>query len=160
MPVFTYKALDQAGSVLRGTLIADTPASGRQQLREQGLSLTDFQAARFESRKAIGTPSRQGRRQEQTAEFSRQLSMLLGAGVPLVEALDVLIRQQRGKLLEVLRDVRDRVASGISMSESLAEHPAWFDGVFCSAVRVGQLSGQMDAALKELARFVRWVRTP
>ena len=81
--------------------------------------------------------------------------MLLGAGVPLVEALDVLIRQQRGKLLEVLRDLRDKVSSGVSMSEALAAHPAWFDGVFCSAVRVGQLSGQMDAALKELACFVR-----
>lgn len=155
MPVFTYKALDRTGSHRRGSLSADTPASGRQVLREQGLQLVEFQPARFGKHTALPSRTRRSRRQEQIADFARQLAMLLGTGVPLVEALDVLIRQQRGRILEVLRDVRGKVASGLSMSEALAEHPAWFDGVFCSAVRVGQTSGQMDAALKDLAGFMR-----
>jgi len=80
--------------------------------------------------------------------------MLLATGIPLVEALDVLIRQHTRRLGAVLRDVRDRVAAGSSLSDALAVHPVWFDNIFCSAVKVGQLSGHMDRSLKELAAYV------
>jgi len=81
--------------------------------------------------------------------------MLLGTGVPLVEALDVLVRQEKGRLACVLRSVRDKVAAGSSLSDALAAHPTWFDAVFCSAVRVGQVSGRLDVSLKELAEYIR-----
>jgi len=153
LPVFAYKAVDVAGRSIDGTLAADTPAVGRQRLREQGLRLLEFAPARFRSRR--GWPKlRRRKRQEDVAELARQLALLLRAGIPLVEAVDVLIRQARGKVQSVLRDVRDRIAGGASFAEALEQHTEWFDPVFCSAVRVGQSAGRMEQALGDLARYM------
>jgi type II secretory pathway component PulF len=154
MPVFSYIAADRAGRRATGTLAADTAANARRILRDQGMSLLEFRQARFGvHRSSIGLGRR--RRQEESAEFARQMALLLRAGIPLVEALDVLIRQQRGKLLTVLRDVRDRVAAGTKFSEALSAHSSWFDAVFCTAVQVGQLAGQMELSLTDLATYVQ-----
>ena len=155
MPVFSYTGFDEVGRRVRGSLTADTAAAGRARLQERGLRLQAFAPARLR-RVGRGWDRRPGRRrEEQVAGFARQLSLLLRAGVSLVEALDVLVRQEAGRLGVVLRDVRERVAGGASLAEALEGHGSWFDGVFRSAVGVGQLSGQMDAALGELAEYVR-----
>lgn len=155
MPVFAYKACDTAGGITQGTLTADTPAAARRLLREQRVSLIELAPAQFQTRAAGVGRFGKSRRQELASEFARQLAMLLRTGVPIVDALDVLVRQPSRKMLPVLRDVRERVAAGQSLGEVLETHPAWFDRVFCSAVRVGQMSGHMDRALEELSTFVR-----
>ena len=155
MPVFTYKACDRIGRSVRGSLTADTPASGRGHLQQQGLHVLKFEPARYNKRNVVTLQASRSRRQQQAFDFARQLAMLLGTGVPLVEALDVLVRQQKGRLACVLRSVRDKVAAGSSLSDALAAHPTWFDALFCSAVRVGQVSGRLDVSLKELAEYIR-----
>ena len=155
MPVFTYKASDRTGRSVRGSLTADTPASGRGRLQQQGLHVLKFEPARYDTRNVFVLQASRSRRQEQAFDFARQLAMLLGTGVPLVEALDVLVRQEKGRLACVLRSVRDKVAAGSSLSDALAAHPTWFDALFCSAVRVGQVSGRLDVSLKELAEYIR-----
>lgn len=155
MPVFAYKVYNSGGSLIDGVLTADTPAVGRQVLREQGFRLVEFEPVRFRSKRARPQLGRKTKRQEHVAELARQLSMLLRAGVSLVDALDVLIKQKTGKLMPVLRDMRDKVAAGMSFSDALEQHPGWFDDVFRSAVKVGQLSGNLDKSLTELALFIR-----
>ncbi len=155
MPVYEYKALDTAGSASRGTITADTPAAGRERLRESGLQLVEFDATRFHRKGQWTLRTQRPGRREKVAEFSRQLAMLLAAGVPLVGALDVLIQQERGSFDSVLRAVREKVASGQSLSDALAEHPRWFEEIFSSAVQVGQMSGHLETSLRELASFMR-----
>ncbi len=155
MPVFAYKALGADGRSLTGSITADTPATGRELLRGQGLRLMAFDPVRPGERTAAAWPARRKRRQEATSEFARQLAMLLRTGISLVEALNVLILQQKGPFVPVLHDVRDRIAGGSSLSEALEVHPGWFDTVFCSAVKVGQMSGQLDVSLGELAAYIR-----
>lgn len=152
MAVFAYKAFNARGECIDGSVIADTPASARHQLRGEGLRLLDVRAVPFAKR----SRRRAGRRQrEQAADFARQLALLLRAGITLVEAMDVLSRQQRGRMRPVLQDVRDRVAAGVAMSEAMEGHAEWFDEVFRTAVRVGQLSGRMDQALITVAEYLR-----
>jgi len=151
MPVYTYKICDGRGKVSSGTLAADTPAQCRQVLRGRGMRVIECAAAQFVRKGPILGVKAGRRRQNHVAEFARQLSMLLGAGIPLVEALDVLITQRIGRLTPVLRDVRDRVAAGSSFGAALEAHGGWFDNVFCTAVRVGQAAGTMDRSLSELA---------
>lgn len=153
MPVYSYIAADGAGRRLCGTLAADTPAIARRMLRERGVRLLEFQSTRFRPL-TLTLWFGERRRQQDAAEFARQMALLLRTGVPVVEALDVLIREQRGNLLAALRDIRDRVAAGSRLSEALAEHPWWFDRVFCSAAEVGQLSGRLEQALADLAAFM------
>ncbi|MGD2109474.1 MAG: type II secretion system F family protein [Phycisphaerae bacterium] len=155
MPVFAYKAYNGVGDCISGSLTADTPAAGRRSLRDQGLQLIEYQAAGPGAKRALHLRWGRSRRQDRTSEFARQLAMLAATGVSVVEALDVLIRQESGPLVPVLREVREKVAAGSSLSEALAAHPTWFDGVFCSAVKVGQMSGQLDVSLKELSKYVR-----
>jgi type II secretory pathway component PulF len=94
-------------------------------------------------------------RQEQVAEFARYLALLLRAGVPLAEGLDVLTRHHSGRFGVLLRQLRDRITGGIAFAEALAAHTEWFDQLFVSAVRVGELSGNLEQALDELAEHLR-----
>lgn len=153
MPVFAYSAVDHAERRISGTLIAESPADGRQRLRERGLSIQNFRAAASAKRaNGRGLPIR--RRLDRLAELARHLSLLLHAGVPLAESLDVLSRQGDRRLTEVVLDLRDRIGGGASLAEALAQHPRWFDGLFISAVRMGELSGTLEESLQDLAEHL------
>ena len=173
MAVYSFRARDAAGRMKTGTLSANTPAEGRQLLRDRSWRIERFAAA-LESRKASGPsplaaclawlrPGAAARRAGRVAEFSRHLALLLGSGVSLAEGLDVLIAQHGGgrstrNWQAVLRDLRDRVAGGQALSEAMAVHPQWFgpaSGAFLGAVRVGQESGTLDEALAQLALYLK-----
>ncbi|MBI4716616.1 MAG: type II secretion system F family protein [Planctomycetes bacterium] len=154
MAIYRYQARDRSGTSLSGVLAADTPARAREALRRDGVTVMAFQPVRFDRRLLSRAPAR-SRRQERVAELARHLSVLLRAGVSVVESLDVLIRQPQGRLAPVLRDIREKVAGGAALSEALQTQPQWFDDVFCRAVRVGQLSGHLDRALSELSAHLR-----
>ncbi len=142
-------------------MIADTPASGRDSLRERGLSIETFRVAT--NARGVSPSQSHGwgygrgrgwgaaRRNAQVAELARFLSLLLRAEIPLAECLDVLGGQCDPKLSVVLADIRDRVTGGDALGDALAAHDAWFDPVFVSAARMGELSGQLDTALADLA---------
>lgn len=153
MPVFQYTALDVRQQLLSGTLLAETPAEGRQSLRDRGLKILAFVPAKSQRsswRSSLSTR----RRREHVAECARYLSLLLRSGVPLVEALDVLTRKRSGALTTVLKHVRDRVTGGQALADALAEHRQWFDTVFVSAARVGERSGCLEEALSDLAQHL------
>ncbi len=157
MAVFAYKVMGATGRAQAGTMTADTPAEGRARLRDQGLRVLQFRTAtarRERGRRAVSL-RRPGRQREQVAEVARHLALLLRSGVTLVDALDVLIRQQTGRMETVLRDVRERVAGGATLADALTLHPRWFDPIFLSAVRIGEVSGSLDESLTGLAAFVR-----
>ncbi|MCC7291871.1 MAG: type II secretion system F family protein [Phycisphaerales bacterium] len=153
MSVFQYTALNPTQQVLSGTLLAETPAEGRQSLRDQGLRILEFVPAKARERSRLLTLSSR-RRREQVAESARYLSLLLRSGVPVVEALDVLTRKRRSALTTVLKQVRDRVTGGQNLAEALGEHPKWFDAVFVSAAHVGERSGCLEEALADLAQHL------
>lgn len=155
MPVFSYKAHGASGRVINGTLTADTPGAARETLRAQGARLLEFSEVRFGDRVFLSGLTSRAKRKEEVSQFARQLSLLLRSGVTLVEALDVLVRQQQGRFVPIVRDVRSRVAAGSSLGEALGAHPRWFDQVFRAAVEVGQVSGSMDKSLEELACYIR-----
>jgi type II secretory pathway component PulF len=151
VPVYAYTIIDLAGQPQSGTLIAETPAAGREQLRERGVAIESFRAAAAKSI-LFKVPLRsRARRNEQVAEAARYLALLLRAGVPLVESLDVLSRQYTRQIGTVLKEVRDKVAGGEGLADALNRHPDWFDSLFVSAVRMGELSGNLEESLAELS---------
>lgn len=151
MPVFEYIAANAAERTIQGTLIADSPAVGRQRLREQGLRILTFAPARTHTPSIVLSRWRGRRARDEVAEAARYLALLLRAGVPLAEALDVLTRRSHGRLTFVLKSVRDRITSGRGLAEALAEHPRCFDSLMISAVRVGELTGSLAETLADLA---------
>ncbi|WP_432799798.1 type II secretion system F family protein [Poriferisphaera sp. WC338] len=161
MAVYSYKATHHDDHVLDGTVVADCARQARDQLREQGLVVHDVEPIGMKGSSFLGINFRgmwYGRiKSVQLVEFVRELSTLLGVGTPLLEALDTIILQQHGHLKTVLLQVRERVASGVSLSEALKEHSqsgrGGFDAITVSMVAVGEDSGNLDGVLEELANF-------
>ncbi|HYG68744.1 MAG TPA: type II secretion system inner membrane protein GspF, partial [Anaeromyxobacteraceae bacterium] len=157
--VFEYKALSAAGKTVQGLREADSPKTLRSVLRREGVFLTEVlgekqakaQAAREVSVKrwVFGRVSAQD-----LAIATRQFAVLVGAGIPLVEALSALIDQvEHEKLKRILSDVKQRVNEGASLADAMAAHPTAFSTLYVNMIRAGESSGALDVVLVRLADF-------
>ncbi len=158
MVVFAYRASDARQRPHTGTVAADTPALARQMLRSRGLFIEQIRAAAAEitspwQRLRLNSRFGSRRSSDDVAELWRNLAVLLEAGVPLAEALSVCIRQQPGRIQTLLREVHESVCGGQSLTDALRRFPRWFDALTLSIVEVGQRSGSLPTALRELAEF-------
>ncbi|BDG08981.1 type II secretion system inner membrane protein GspF [Anaeromyxobacter paludicola] len=158
MPVFEYKALDAGGKAVGGLKEADSPRTLRTVLRRDGLFLTEVvgqkqaaEAAARDVRKRWLT----GRiKADDLAIMTRQLAVLVGAGVPLVEALTALVDQvEHERLKRIVSDVRQRVNEGSSLADALASHPRVFTNLYVNMIRAGESSGALEIVLVRLADF-------
>src|SRR4051794_11833498 len=151
MPVFTYNATDQTLADQSGTISADTPRQARDLLRERGLVIRDiktFRPATAKSRSFLPHSHR-----HQTTDFIRELSTLLGAGVPLIESLETIARQHNRRFRAALLLLRDRVSAGASLAQAMREQPRIFDDLAINITEVGEDSGTLDSSLDRLAEF-------
>ena len=139
MASFRYKAVDESGAVVTGVILADTPADVRRELR--GMRLFPERVALSKAASpdlADLLPSARGRARQHVAIFTRQCSVLLASGVPIVEALDVLARQaEHRRLSEVLLEVRESVSAGYSFADALSHYPQFFDQAYIEMVASG-----------------------
>ena len=153
MPVFTYIANDAEASERSGTIAADTPRQARDLLRERGLVVRRVEEAAGPVRagawrRRAGTGIR-----HQATGFIREVSTLLAVGVPLLEALETIARQYKGRFATVILLLRDRVAAGASLGQAMREHPAVFDELAVNITDVGEDAGTLDESLRRLAEF-------
>lgn len=159
MPVYEYVALNTAGRKLKGIIDADNPAIARRRLRESGVYPVEIKSASGQQRQSAGRSiSLAGLfrrvRAAELAATTRQLSILLGAGIPLVAALDALMAQADNPALKRrLAQVKDSVNEGGSLAYALAQHPKVFSPVYISMVRAGESSGSLDLVLERLAEL-------
>lgn len=145
LPTFHWQALDARGQAQRGELQAESRLQARALLRRQGLQPLRLRKAY----RLLGSQRRQLR--EAPALLARQLASLLKAGVPLLQALDLLATGSTTALRQILQDIRRHVAEGHSLHEALRRHPAQFDRLYCSLVAVGEQSGTLDRLLERIA---------
>jgi general secretion pathway protein F len=165
VPLYAYKGMTNAGKSTKGTLSAENLAAARARMRQDGIFLTDIS----ETQQA---PQRSGRSQEEGRGFSidlsflrtipameraiatRQLSTLVGAGIPLVESLNALVQQiEHARLETVMGEVRDRVNEGASLADAM-QHTGQFDTLFVSMIRAGEASGALDVVLERVADYL------
>ncbi|MBI4509986.1 MAG: type II secretion system inner membrane protein GspF [Deltaproteobacteria bacterium] len=166
MPVFAYKGVDGRGRTVSGAKDADSPKVLRALLRREGILVTDVAEARAGTAAVAGQGK--GLRREvhfgkmferikrtEVAAFTRQLSTLLKAGIPLAEALGALFEQiENDKLKTTVGDVRMRVNEGSSLADSLSRHGTVFEDLYVSMVRAGEAAGNLDQVLSRLADFL------
>ena len=153
MAVFEYKALAETGKTTKGIIDADNPAAARRKLREQQLfptELTESFAKGTESQhKAVvgftGVSTRD------LSLMTRQMAVLLRAGMPLVEALKALTDQTSNiRLRKTVYDIRSTVLEGKSLADGLAAHPRIFSPLYTNMVRAGEASGSLEPVLFRL----------
>lgn len=153
MPTYRYQAVDLAGKAHKASVQADSERHARQLLREQGLF------ARHLQRHEGGQPRRQRLTRAQLCELTRQLATLIGAGIPLVDALATLERQLRQPALHaVLVALRGSLAEGLGLARSLARQGAPFTGLYCALVEAGERSGRLGQVLARLADHLEQVQ--
>lgn len=153
MPTYRYQAVDMSGKAHKASVQADSERHARQLLREQGLFARQLQ--RHDS-----TQSRRQRlTRAQLCELTRQLATLIGAGIPLVDALATLERQLRQPALHaVLVTLRGSLAEGLGLARSLARQGAPFTGLYCALVEAGERSGRLGQVLARLADHLEQVQ--
>src|SRR5678810_692058 len=164
MPVYQYRGYKADGAAAIGIVDAESPKVARLKLSKDGVFPTEM-AEQEGATRAIATRSEpapgagQGRSQTLTvtdvALMTRQLATLLVAGLPLVDALGVLMDQMEKKAIKgLLADVREAIRGGASYSAVLERYPRDFSPIYVHMVRAGEASGALDQILFRLAEFL------
>ena len=159
MPVYEFIALDAQGKNVRGVIDADSPMAARQKIRSQGQYPVTLHEAKNKvdhkvSWPALSTFFLQRIKTGDIYILTRQLATLLGAGIPLVPALNGLIEQSRNKALQtILAQVREKVNEGEPLSTALNMYPRIFSPMYVNMVRAGESSGTLHLVLEQLADF-------
>jgi general secretion pathway protein F len=166
MPVFEYRALNEAGKAVSGLKEADSAKTLRSLLRKDGIFLTDVLGEAdgvkpAQQRFLAGSKEIDFRKMirgristEDVAITTRQLATLLGAGVTLIEGLAALVDQvEKDRLKRILSDVKQRVNEGSSLADALGQHQRVFGSLYVNMIRAGEHSGALDAVLLRLADF-------
>ncbi|HET6632552.1 MAG TPA: type II secretion system inner membrane protein GspF [Rhodanobacteraceae bacterium] len=152
MPAFNYLALDAAGKTCRGVLQGDTPRAARQALRERGLTPMQVDEVAEQAPGSGGWRRRNPLSGSRRALLLRELATLLGAGLPLDEALSAIAeRDSEAARRALVLSLRARVMEGATLAEAMSEHPAAFPELYRASVAAGERSGRLDAVLALLA---------
>ena len=158
MPVFEYRALDGKGKNIKGIIDADSESQARTKLRSKGNYPVSIAVSRSRQSKAgkksQGFSLLERVKSEEISVMTRQLATLVGAGIPLVQALDSLVDQTRNVVLKkVIAQIKGSVNEGNTLTSALGEHPKLFSSIFVNMVRAGEASGALDIVLERLADF-------
>ncbi len=167
MPTFSYVAANSAGSTQKGTIEAATGEEAVQKIKSQGL----FPTSVLEQRKG-GAKKKPIKNQDKKKKkglsisiggvstkmlttFTRQMSTLQDAGLPLLRSLQILEDQQKpGKLKNVLGEVCESVSGGSTLSDAFAQHPKVFETLYVKMVAAGEIGGVLDVIMQRLAEFM------
>ena len=156
MTAFRYAAADSAGKELSGVIEADSARAARQLLRGRNLVPLTVEPVVAESQRAALQLSL-GRRLSQTelSVLTRQLASLLGAQLPVADALTVMVEQsEKQQIRELMAAIRTDVLAGSSLSNALARHPRQFPGIYRALIAAGEESGKLGSVLGSLADYV------
>jgi general secretion pathway protein F len=158
MSVFEYIALDEKGNQLKGFIDAPGIAAARHKLREENVYPVEINQAQMKKETAVSAALKINIMERvsanEVAVFTRQLSTLLGAGMPLVPSLTILMQQEKKPLLKkTLAQIREQVNEGKSLTEGMSEFPRIFPPFYLNMVRAGEASGAINLVLERLADF-------
>ena len=151
---FDYKVRDRTGNLIEGSLDGDSMALVVGRLRSMGYLPVSVTPAPHKGLKTeIVIPGLTDRiKPKDVAHFTRQFATMVDSGLSISRALSVLSVQVGNKFLGAkLRDIRDDIESGLSLSDALAKHPKVFDELYVSMVRAGEIGGLIDVVLKSIA---------
>jgi type IV pilus assembly protein PilC len=162
MPKFTYTAIDSSGREKTGKIDASSEADARSKLSGQGLMVSSMDAERTSAKhggKKLKPARRAGMakriKEQELTVFTRQLATLMAANLPLLRALEVMIRQEKKpRFKAVIESIADKVRSGSPLSEGLLAHPRIFPPIYINMVRAGEAGGVLDTVLNRLANFM------
>ena len=147
---FSWEGMDKSGSRIKDNISARTESLARAELRRQG-----FKVIRIKKKSnSMLSFSKRKITTKDIAIFSRQLATMLSAGVPLVQAFDIVGRgHDNPSMQELLMTIKADVEGGNTLADSLAKHPDQFDELFCNLVHSGEQAGVLESLLHKIAEY-------
>jgi type IV pilus assembly protein PilC len=145
---FTWEGMDRKGNRVKGRSLAPDEAALRADLRRQGIapSRVRKQASAFKSGRKV--------KPEDIAVFSRQLATMLTAGIPLVQAFEIVGNgHDKPAMQKLILDIKADVEGGTSLHEALAKHPLYFDDLYVNLVEAGEQAGALESLLDKIATY-------
>jgi len=144
--VFEWEGKDKNGKSVRGEMRAGGEAMVSASLRRQGVMVNKVKKRRMSGGKSI--------KQKDIAVFTRQLSTMMRAGVPLIQSFDIVARgSTNARMTRLLTDIRSDVETGTSLSAAFRKHPLYFDALYCNLVEAGEAGGILETLLDRLAIY-------
>ena len=144
--IFEWEGKDRNGKIVRGEMRAGGEAAVNASLRRQGVLVTRVRKRRTSGGRSI--------KQKDIAIFTRQLATMMKAGVPLLQAFDIVARGATNpRLTKLLTDIRSDVETGTSLSSAFRKHPMHFDALYCNLVEAGEAGGILEQLLDRLAIY-------
>lgn len=152
MPVFTYQGVNRAGAKVSGERAADSKAALQAALRREQINVSKLS----EKGKEFNIPTfGTGVDAKELAVFTRQFSVMIDAGLPLVQCLEILAGQQENKTFQkILTSVRASVEGGATLSASMKQHEKIFDALYYNMVDAGETGGILDTILQRLSTYI------
>jgi len=152
MPVFTYRGTNRAGAAVAGEMTASNKTELQSLLRRQQITPTRMS----EKGKEFNLPTFGGGvDSKELAIFTRQFSVMIDAGLPLVQCLEILSSQQENKTFQkVLAGTRGAVEGGSTLSAAMKQYPKVFDPLYSNMVEAGETGGILDTILQRLAAYI------
>lgn len=148
--IFLWEGTDKQGKKTKGEINSTNPAIAKAELRRQGIVATKVR----KKTQGISFGGGGSVKPADIALFTRQMSTMMRAGVPLVQAFDIVADGlDKAKVGELIKAVRNDVSGGSSFAASLRRHPAHFDDLFCNLVDAGEQSGSLETMLDRIATY-------
>ena len=163
MPTFQFEAMDATGAEIRDSIEADSEEAAQATIREMGYFVTKISVKK--GRKTAGATTGAAKKKSRgfvlggvkakdLCTFTRQLSILQDAGLPILRSLRILADQQKpGRLKYCLQDTCDEIEGGSTLSEAMAKSPKAFDRLYVNMIKAGEAGGALELILQRLAEF-------
>jgi type IV pilus assembly protein PilC len=157
MPTFAYSGRTRAGQTVTGERVADTIDAAIAALRREQIQVTRIDPAKTAKAEPKVKTGAKGAKapSKNLAIFTRQFSVMIDAGLPLVQCLDILGKQEPDKgFAGVILAVRSDVESGAALADAMKKHPRAFDALYSNMIAAGEAGGILDTILKRLAVYI------
>jgi type IV pilus assembly protein PilC len=157
MPTFAYSGRTRAGQTISGEHVADSMDAAVAALRREQIMVTRIDAAKGAKAKEdkAKAPKSKAVPAKNLAIFTRQFSVMIDAGLPLVQCLDILGKQEPNKhFAAAILKVREDVEAGAALADAMKRHPKTFDALYSNMIAAGEAGGILDTILKRLAVYI------
>ncbi|MCA9539935.1 MAG: type II secretion system F family protein, partial [Myxococcales bacterium] len=148
--IFLWEGTDKRGDKLKGELVGRSLSLIKAELRRQGITPEKVR----KKPKPLFGGSKAKIKSHDIAVFSRQMSAMINAGVPLVQAVDIVAQgHDNASMRDLLIRIKTDVAGGSSLAKAMAKHPEYFDELYCNLVEAGERAGVLDTMMERISVY-------
>ncbi|MHB9120376.1 MAG: type II secretion system F family protein [Thermoanaerobaculia bacterium] len=155
MPSFLFRVGTPDGEIVEREVTAMNLEAAREQVAREGLHV--FRVQERTSLRSVVARARKGVPTEKFLHFNQELLALVRAGLPILQSLDIMLERQKGNFHEVLTEIRDKVKSGVALSDAFASYGDMFPAIYSTSLRAGERSGDLEGVLRRFLRYQKLI---